>query len=135
VSYTELEFVEATNAGLPRLVFLLDDTIGVPTDLIDADRAAIDAFRQWLRQAGLICVTFHTSDGLELAAFHALSQLADVDARSVPRQLPAAVPDFAGREGELATLTGLLRGQAVTGGTVVSAVSGTAGVGKPKTGL
>jgi hypothetical protein len=49
--------------------------------------------------------------------------------KPVPRQLPAAVPDFAGREGELATLTGLLRGQAVTGGTVVSAVSGTAGVG------
>jgi len=37
--------------------------------------------------------------------------------------------------GELATLTGLLRDRADTGGTVViSAVSGTAGVGKPKPG-
>jgi Mrp family chromosome partitioning ATPase len=49
----------------------------------------------------------------------------------VPQQLPAAVTHFAGRVGELATLTGLLRGRADTGGTVViSAVSGTAGVGK-----
>jgi tetratricopeptide (TPR) repeat protein len=51
--------------------------------------------------------------------------------RAVPRQLPAAVAHFAGRAGELATLTGLLRDRAGTGGTVViSAVSGTAGVGK-----
>jgi hypothetical protein len=51
----------------------------------------------------------------------------------VPRQLPAAVPHFAGRVGELAALTGLLRGRAATGGTVViSAVCGTAGVGKTK---
>jgi hypothetical protein len=131
VSYTELEFVEATNAGLRRLVFLVDDTTEVPIDLIDADRAAVDAFRQRIRQAGLICATFHTSDGLELAAFHALSQLADVDARSVPRQLPAAVPHFAGRVDELTRLTRLLPDRAATGGTVViSAVSGTAGVGK-----
>jgi hypothetical protein len=49
----------------------------------------------------------------------------------VPQQLPAATAHFAGRAGELATLTRLLRGRADTGGTVViSAVSGTAGVGK-----
>jgi hypothetical protein len=46
----------------------------------------------------------------------------------VPRQLPTAVSHFAGRVGELARLTGLLRGRANRGGTVViSAVSGTAG--------
>jgi tetratricopeptide (TPR) repeat protein len=49
----------------------------------------------------------------------------------VPQQLPAAVAHFAGRTGELSTLAGLLRGRTDTGGTVViSAVSGTAGVGK-----
>jgi tetratricopeptide (TPR) repeat protein len=49
----------------------------------------------------------------------------------MPQQLPAAVAHFAGRAGELATLTGLLRGRADTGGTVViSAIGGTAGVGK-----
>jgi DNA-binding SARP family transcriptional activator/tetratricopeptide (TPR) repeat protein len=47
----------------------------------------------------------------------------------VPRQLPAAVRHFAGREEELARLTGLLDDAA--GGTVViSAIDGTAGVGK-----
>jgi tetratricopeptide (TPR) repeat protein len=49
----------------------------------------------------------------------------------VPQQLPAAVPHFAGRVGELSTLAGLLRGRADSGGTVViSAIGGTAGVGK-----
>jgi hypothetical protein len=53
----------------------------------------------------------------------------------LPRQLPAAVAYFAGRVAELATLTDLLRSRAATGGTVViSAIDGTAGVGKPKPG-
>jgi tetratricopeptide (TPR) repeat protein len=53
------------------------------------------------------------------------------NAEPVPCQLPAAVAYFAGRMGELAKLTGLLRGRATTGGTVViSAIGGTAGVGK-----
>jgi hypothetical protein len=53
----------------------------------------------------------------------------------VPRQLPVAVPHFAGRVGELARLTGLLGSRAAAGGTVViSAIGGTAGVGKPKPG-
>ncbi len=48
----------------------------------------------------------------------------------VPQQLPATVAHFTGRVGELAALTGLLR-RAETGGTVViSAIGGTAGVGK-----
>src|SRR5262249_20237277 len=52
-------------------------------------------------------------------------------AERVPQQLPAAVAHFAGRGGELAALTGLLRGRAERGGTVVSsAIGGTAGVGK-----
>ncbi len=131
VSYTELEFIEAGVAGLPRLVFLLDETADLPADLVDVDRVAIDQFRQRLREAGLIVASFATVDGLELAVFQALNELAGANARVVPRQLPAAVAHFAGRSGELATLTGLLRGRAEVGGTVViSAVSGTAGVGK-----
>jgi tetratricopeptide (TPR) repeat protein len=131
VSYTELEFTEATIARLSRLVFLLDDTADIPAELVDVDRTAVDRFRQRLREAGLICATFATVDGLELAAYHALKEQAGTDARAVPRQLPAAVAHFAGRSGELAALIGLLRSRADAGGTVViSAVSGTAGVGK-----
>jgi tetratricopeptide (TPR) repeat protein/transcriptional regulator with XRE-family HTH domain len=51
---------------------------------------------------------------------------------AVPRQLPAAVADFTGRAAELRALTEML-GQAVPGapGTIViSAIGGTAGVGK-----
>ena len=131
VSYTELEFLEATVAGKPRLVFLLDESAELPADLIDTDRAAIDAFRQRLQQAGLIVAGFGSVDGLELAVFQALTDQAGTGGRVVPRQLPAAVAHFAGRTGELATLTGLLRGRTEVGGTVViSAIGGTAGVGK-----
>jgi DNA-binding SARP family transcriptional activator/DNA-binding XRE family transcriptional regulator len=51
--------------------------------------------------------------------------------RVVPRQLPGAVPRFVGRAAELAVLTSLLDQAARAGGTVViSAIGGTAGVGK-----
>jgi tetratricopeptide (TPR) repeat protein len=49
-----------------------------------------------------------------------------------PRQLPAAAPNFAGRAVELGTLSGLLEPQAgnAAGTVVISAIAGTAGVGK-----
>ena len=49
----------------------------------------------------------------------------------VPRQLPSAVPRFVGRAAELAALTSVLDQAAGTEGTVViSAIAGTAGIGK-----
>jgi tetratricopeptide (TPR) repeat protein len=52
-------------------------------------------------------------------------------AAPVPRQLPGAVQQFAGREAELEQLTGLLGEASGAGGAVViSAIGGTAGVGK-----
>jgi DNA-binding SARP family transcriptional activator/tetratricopeptide (TPR) repeat protein/DNA-binding XRE family transcriptional regulator len=49
----------------------------------------------------------------------------------VPRQLPPAVPRFAGRAAELAALTSVLDQAAGAGGTIViSAIDGTAGIGK-----
>jgi DNA-binding SARP family transcriptional activator/Tfp pilus assembly protein PilF len=48
-----------------------------------------------------------------------------------PRQLPAAVAHFAGRTDEFKALTGMLDAPAGRGGTVaISAIGGTAGVGK-----
>ncbi len=50
---------------------------------------------------------------------------------AVPRQLPPAVAGFAGRAGELEALTSLLEDAARPSGTVViSAIDGTAGIGK-----
>jgi tetratricopeptide (TPR) repeat protein/transcriptional regulator with XRE-family HTH domain len=53
-------------------------------------------------------------------------------ARDVPRQLPAAVACFTGRDAELTTLTGLLElpDTRRPGALVISAIGGTAGVGK-----
>ena len=53
-------------------------------------------------------------------------------AGAVPRQLPAAVGYFTGRDAELAALTGLLdaRPGAPPSAMVISAIGGTAGVGK-----
>jgi DNA-binding SARP family transcriptional activator len=50
----------------------------------------------------------------------------------VPRQLPAPVPDFVGRDAELATLTGLANRAAASIGAalVISAIGGMAGIGK-----
>ena len=52
--------------------------------------------------------------------------------RVTPRELPPAVPDFTGRCAELDALTRLLdrRGEHGPGAVVISAISGTAGVGK-----
>ena len=132
VSYTELEFEEATATGLPRLVFLLDDAVSPPADLADADRGQVQGFRQRLREAGLIVRVFTSAAGLELEVFHALTELTGKRPEAVPRQLPAAVAHFAGRVNELAALDSLV--PQVTDGAggmvVISAIRGTAGVGK-----
>jgi tetratricopeptide (TPR) repeat protein/transcriptional regulator with XRE-family HTH domain len=62
------------------------------------------------------------------------AQAADRDgtATTVPRQLPAAVADFIGQDAALATLTRILdeAGTGVPGTVVISAIGGTAGIGK-----
>jgi DNA-binding SARP family transcriptional activator/tetratricopeptide (TPR) repeat protein/transcriptional regulator with XRE-family HTH domain len=52
-----------------------------------------------------------------------------VPSRPVPRQLPGAVRHFAGRAAEMRALTGLAD-SALTGKTVIAAISGMAGAGK-----
>jgi tetratricopeptide (TPR) repeat protein/transcriptional regulator with XRE-family HTH domain len=52
------------------------------------------------------------------------------DRRPVPAELPADVPGFTGREAELAALDALIDPDTPTAAAVISAVSGTAGVGK-----
>ncbi len=70
------------------------------------------------------------------AARAALGSRDTTVARPVPRQLPAAIRHFVGRAEQLRSLAALAEEATESGTTVViSAIHGTAGVGKPDTGL
>jgi tetratricopeptide (TPR) repeat protein/transcriptional regulator with XRE-family HTH domain len=75
-----------------------------------------------------------TALGCHAAGWGAGTAGADVHTagQPVPRQLPGAVAHFTGRAAELAELTGLLEqaGAQPAGTVVISAIGGTAGVGK-----
>src|SRR5215831_8090029 len=69
--------------------------------------------------------------GLEATAIPAGPRPGGATGTPPPQQLPAALPHFTGRAAELAALTGLHDQAEAAGGTVViSAIGGTAGVGK-----
>lgn len=84
VSHTELEFEAASEAGLPRLVFLLEeDAPGTRELLVDeVTGARQQAFRARLAGSGLVTASFTTPDGLETALLHALTELAREPARA-----------------------------------------------------
>jgi hypothetical protein len=128
------EIAEALSHGL-RVIPVLTGNAVLPAEVdLPADIAGLSR-RQYLllrhRHTPLdlaFLVERITEADPELAKVAAMRQSS---AGRVPQQLPGAVAHFAGRSEELATLTGLLRGQAERGGTVViSAIGGTAGVGK-----
>ncbi len=129
ISYTELEFAEAGAAGLPRLVFLLDENA---TGSADADRGAVDRFRERLQGAGLVTSNFSTADGLELAVYQALTERAGGGrAGHVRFSLPPDTAAFTGRGEELGAITAAVTGAAGGGGVVaVRAIDGMPGVGK-----
>jgi tetratricopeptide (TPR) repeat protein len=141
VSYTELEFDTATAARMDRLVFLLDveaADVGIPARaLIDHESGARqEAFRRRVQDSGLVTGAFASPAALGQLVERSLRELAlsrggTGPAVAIPRQLPAAVQGFAGRAAELKALAGLLEEAALPGGTVViSAIDGTAGIGK-----
>ena len=159
VSYTELEFEAATEAGLPRLVFLLDEDAALPipaAQLQDDDpdlRARQRAFRDRLAAAGIMVAKVASPGELELRLLHALQESraktealgpagqvaeflapADVAAppgtHNLPRP-PARV--FVGRDSALGHLRGALAGDASA--VVTQAVYGLGGVGKSELAL
>ena len=78
LSYTELEFETATEAGKPRLVFLLNEDAALPipaASLLDSDpqlQTRQRAFRKRLLDAGFIVATVASPEQLELELLHAL---------------------------------------------------------------
>jgi len=112
VSYTELEFEAAAEAGLPRLVFLLDEkaALPIPADQLqdeDADRRAGQrAFRARLLGAGILVAKVGSPDQLEVALLQALQESRPAAPPPAGRGavgLPTA-PDLVGRDGEVAEL-------------------------------
>ena len=110
VSYTELEFDTATEAGLDRLVFLLDTDapdVGIPLSrLIDHEHGAQqDAFRHRVQNSGLVTQSFADPATLGQLVERSLQALAKtrapIDSGIVREQLYAVrqvpVPPAAGQ--------------------------------------
>jgi tetratricopeptide (TPR) repeat protein len=112
-SYTELEFDTATEAGLQRLIFMLDEDAAVPvppTRLLDreVDRQVRQrAFRARLLDAGVMIRRFSSPEGLELEVLQALQSRRAVLAPRAGQvaRLPAR-PALVGRTAEVDALVG-----------------------------
>jgi NB-ARC domain/Domain of unknown function (DUF4062) len=143
VSYTELEFEAATTARLPRLVFLLDEQAALPLPrayLVDAnyeDRQ--QAFRQQLKDSGLIVGRVASPDQLELLLHQALRDLQPgkpEQATTGPRRQipPSNVPvlpaQFVARAALLAEAKAALLASSTTPGTRQVGLVGMGGAGK-----
>ncbi len=141
-----------TRKPYPRTVRLLTATLGLPASA-DGDRVP-PAWQTTLgsartasaqppapmreiagQEGGLGARDPHRqalTDDSTLAALASWRDGARTSAREVPRQLPAVVGCFSGRGPELAALTGMLGASGAEGTQtmVISAIGGTAGVGK-----
>src|SRR5580658_4917415 len=95
VSYTELEFAAATEAGLPRLVFVLDEDAALPIPagrLIDTDlelQARQREFRGKLAGSGVMTAKVASPEQLELLLSQALQETRPQQAVVRHGRLPA----------------------------------------------
>ena len=141
VSYTELEFETATEARLPRLVFMLDEDAVLPfpaAKLLDGEcdlQARQRTFRERLLQAGIMMRKVASPKELELELLQALQESRPVSRTLTPsvRLAPRPAPLF-GREELLANLDALLSAGDAEVPPVV-ALYGLGGIGKTSVAL
>lgn len=115
-SYTELEFQVATELGIPRLLFLLDEdaVLPLPQSYLSDPRYAKrqHSFRKRIINAGVTVQRVESPGELELLLFHALKELREQAAESTTLVRSAyleqvrriAPPQLHEREDELAEL-------------------------------
>jgi tetratricopeptide (TPR) repeat protein len=152
VSYTELEFNAATEAGLDRLVFMLDtnaEAVAIPiSKLIDREFGARqDALRQRVRDSGLVTQSFTEPATLGQLVERSLRELAQTRRRidsGISREQAPAEPQptrrssfvnpppgvaptwFQGRQAESRLLAQYVRDPGIT----MVTVAGRGGIGK-----
>jgi hypothetical protein len=133
-SYTELEFAAATELGLPRLVFLLDEDAVLPlpqsalSDPVYGTRQA--AFRTRVAEAGITVQRVASPERLETLLYQALADLREPAARDAVAVRVAPRPVFlAGRDALLAEL------EARLARSPVIALYGLGGAGKTSVAL
>jgi hypothetical protein len=99
VSYTELEFNTATEAAIPRLIFLINadsEELGLPpTALVDRDYGdRQDAFIQRVKDAGLTLQFFRNPDDLKGLVERSLRELAELRGASTDLTKPATLEEI-----------------------------------------
>jgi tetratricopeptide (TPR) repeat protein len=138
MSYTELEYQAAGEAGLPRLIFLLGDDTDGPAGLFRDPQfgARQEGFRERLLAADRVAAKVTSPEGLETALLHALTTLPRARSAGVPVgrvwNIPARIRVFTGRAGLLAALREALLGG---GPAALHALHGIGGVGKTTTAI
>ena len=140
VSYTELEYEAAGEAGLTRLVFLLGEDMEGPAGLFrDPDYGSRqDAFRARLRNSNAVVATVTDPGGLEAAVLHALAALQGNgvgSARAAPEagpvwSMPSLRGDEVGRHELAETLIAALLSPDAGSVAVTTGLVGAGGFGK-----
>jgi cellulose biosynthesis protein BcsQ len=132
LSYPELEFEAASSSGLPRLVFLLDESAQLPTAVDRRHGERQRAFRRRLEDAGVVTARVTSPAELETALFRALVELTTTgNLRPAPLYLAPSPIRHAVRRPHLMDLVlALLDGSEGEGTPLILGLRGAGGFGK-----